>query len=112
MKKSDEKRLQSAIEDILWMAARYAHGRHTYAPSTVRDSVKVFTSIFPDFKIKQDHVIEPPSEDIVGGMSFRSDYLDDIFNKRECEITIVTEYRDGTIQVEPYNSEIIEIKSE
>ena len=78
MEKSDEKRLQSAIEDILWMAARYAHGRHTYAPSTVRDSVKVFTSIFPDFKIKQDHVIEPPTED----MSFRSDYLDDIFNNK------------------------------
>jgi hypothetical protein len=42
MKKADEKRLQSAIEDILWMAARYAHGRHTYAPSMVRDSVAVF----------------------------------------------------------------------
>ena len=82
MKKADEKRLQSAIEDILWMAARYAHGRHTFAPLTVRDSVKVFKDIFPDFKIKQDHVIEPPSEDEVGGISFRSDYLDDIFNNK------------------------------
>jgi hypothetical protein len=82
MKKSDEKRLQSAIQDILWMAARYAHGRHTYAPSMVRDSVEVFRDVFPDFKIKQDHVIEPPSEDMVGGSSFRSDYLDDIFNNK------------------------------
>jgi hypothetical protein len=81
MKRADEKELQKAIEDILWMAARYAHGRHTYAPSMVRDSVATFKRIFPDFKIKQDHVIEPPSEDMVGGMSFRTDYLDDIFNK-------------------------------
>jgi len=80
MKKANEKRLQSAIEDILWMAARYAHGRHTYAPSMVRDSVEVFRDVFPDFKIKQDHVIERPSNDEIGGLSFRDDYLDDIFN--------------------------------
>jgi hypothetical protein len=72
--------LQKAIEDILWMAARYAHGRHTYAPSMVRDSVATFKRVFPDFKIKQDHVIEPPCEDELGGMAFRSHYLDDIFN--------------------------------
>jgi hypothetical protein len=82
MKKSDEKKLQSAIEDILWMAARYAHGRHTYAPSTVRDSVAVFKDVFPDFKIKQDHVIESPTDHEIGGCSFRSDYLDDIFNHK------------------------------
>jgi hypothetical protein len=83
MKAADEKKLQSAIEDILWMAARYAHGRHTYAPSMVRDSVAVFKDIFPEFKIKQDHVIESPADDEVGGTSFRSDYLDDIFNNKE-----------------------------
>jgi hypothetical protein len=82
MKKSDEKKLQAAIENILWMAARYAHGRHTYAPSTVRESVEVFTSIFPEFKIKQDHVIESPIDDDLGGFSFRTDYLDDIFNHK------------------------------
>ncbi len=82
MKKSDEKRLQSAIEDILWMAARYAHGRNTYAPSTVRDSVEVFKDVFPDFKIKQDHVIELPTDSEIGGTSFRGDYLDDIFNNK------------------------------
>ena len=80
MKTKDKQRLQSAIEDILWMAARYAHGRHTYAPSIVRDSVKVFKDVFPDFKIKQDIVIEVPSEDQIEGLSLRSDYLDDIFN--------------------------------
>jgi len=82
MKKQEKKELQKAIEDILWMAARYAHGRHTYAPSMLRDSVKVFQRVFDDFKIKQDHVIEPPSDDQIGGLSFRSDYLDDIFNSK------------------------------
>jgi hypothetical protein len=80
MEKKDEQRLKAAIEDILWMAARYAHGRHTYAPSMVRDSVKVFKDLFPDLNIKQDHVINPPIESEIGGLSFRSDYLDDIFN--------------------------------
>ena len=82
MKKSEEKKLQSAIENILWMAARYAHGRHTYAPSMVRESVEVFTSIFPEFKIYQDRIIKPPTDDNLGGCSFRSDYLDDIFNHK------------------------------
>jgi hypothetical protein len=80
MKTKDKQRLKSAIEDIFWMAARYAHGRHTYAPSMVRDSVKVFKDVFPDFKIKHDKVIEVPSEDQIEGISLRSDYLDDIFN--------------------------------
>ena len=83
MKKQEKIELQQAIEDILWMAARYAHGRHTYAPLMVRESVKVFQSVFPDFNIKQDHIIEPPHEDEVGGLSFRSDYLDDIFNSKQ-----------------------------
>lgn len=83
MNKQDKIELQQAIEDILWMAARYAHGRHTYAPLMVRNSVKVFERIFPDFKINEDHVIEPPFDDEVGGLSFRSDYLDDIFNSKQ-----------------------------
>jgi hypothetical protein len=87
METADEKRLQSAIEDILWMAARYAHGRHTYAPSMVRDSVKVFRDVFPDFKIKQDHVIERPLDEDICGMCFRDDYLDDIFNCIQDETT-------------------------
>jgi hypothetical protein len=63
-------------------AARYAHGRHTYAPSMVRESVEVFTSVFPEFKINQDRIIKPPTDDDLGGCSFRSDYLDDIFNHK------------------------------
>jgi len=81
MKKADEKRLKAAIEDILWMAARYAHGRHTYAPSMVRDAVNTFLDIYPDLNIKQDRIIEPPSEEQLNSFSLRSDYLDDIFNR-------------------------------
>lgn len=81
MKKSDERRLQKAVEEILWMAARYAHGRHTYAPSTVREAVAVFKDVFPDFHIMKDSIINKPSDSEIGGLSFRSDYLDDIFNK-------------------------------
>ena len=83
MKKSNEKRLQTAIEDILWMAARYAHGRHTYAPSTVRESVEVFKDVFSNFNIKQDRVIESPADHEINGMSFRTDYLHDIFNNKK-----------------------------
>ena len=82
MKKKDEQRLKVAIEDILWMAARYAHGRQTFAPSMVRNSVKVFKELFPDFKIKQDHVIEAPKDNELEEASLRSDYLDDIFNNK------------------------------
>ena len=82
MNKKDEQRLKAAIEDILWMAARYAHGRQTFAPSMVRDSVKVFKELFPDFKIKQDHVIEAPKDNELEEASLRSDYLDDIFNNK------------------------------
>ena len=61
------------------MAIRYAHGRSTYAPSMVRDSVNKFKTIFPDWKPRKDIVINPPEEDEIGGMRFRSDYLDDLF---------------------------------
>jgi hypothetical protein len=83
MTQEDEKRLKAAIEDILWMAARYAHGRQTYASSIVRESVKTFLDIYPDFNIKQDCVIAPPREEDIQGLSFRSDYLDDIFNNQK-----------------------------
>jgi len=60
---SKEDKLRGAIEDILWMAIRYADGRRTYAPSTVRRAVKVFKEVYPDFKVKHDITIEPPKEE-------------------------------------------------
>ena len=76
-----EDKLKKAIEDILWMAIRYADGRHTYAPGMLRDSVKVFKEVYPDFKIKEDQTIEPPKEEDLGGISSRQDYLYDLINK-------------------------------
>ncbi len=69
-------KLKYAFENTLWMAIRYAHGRHTYAPSDVRDAVGIFKEVFPDFKLKDDKVI---AEDTYCGIGFKSDYLNDLF---------------------------------
>ena len=83
---SKEDKLRGAIEDILWMAIRYADGRHTYAPSMVRRAVKVFEEVYPDFKIKEDLTIEPPNEDdLKRGSSFIDDYLYDLVNQKKDE---------------------------
>jgi len=82
---SKEDKLRGAIEDILWMAIRYADGRHTYAPSMVRGAVKVFKDVYPDFKIKEDRTIEPPKEEELVDMSFRGDYLYDLINQNKDE---------------------------
>ena len=81
MRKKEKEDLRSAIEDIMWMAVRYAHGRSTYAPSMVRDAFVKIKKVYPDFKLKPDATIEPPNENELGGMSFRNDYLDDLFTK-------------------------------
>jgi hypothetical protein len=79
--KEKVKVLKACFDDIYWMAIRYAHGRHTYAPSTVRDAIKTFKEVFPDWEVKEDKTIEPPKMDMIGGLSLRSDYLDDLFEK-------------------------------
>ena len=76
MKEAD---LKQIIDDILWMAVRYAHGRHTYAPSVVREAVLKMKVVYPGWKLKKDVTILPPEESEIHGMSFRSDYLDDLF---------------------------------
>ncbi len=74
--------LKNIVRDILWMALRYAHGRHTYAPSMVREAMEQYKKICPDYK-HYDVTIEPPDDSDVGGWSFRSDYLDDLIDKRD-----------------------------
>ena len=71
--------LKHCFEEVIWMAIRYAHGRHTYAPSMVRDAVIKYKQIFPDFVLKEDIVIKPPDESELGSYKLRSDYLDDLF---------------------------------
>ena len=73
--------LKKCFDDTIWMAIRYAHGRHTYAPGMVRDAVNDFKKVFPDWEPKEDKVIEPPKDEDIKGIAFRGDYLDDLFKK-------------------------------
>jgi hypothetical protein len=75
--------LKHCFEETIWMAIRYAHGRRTFAPSTVRDAIRDFKKVFPEWEVKNDITIKPPTYDEVGGLSFRSDYLDDLFKSAE-----------------------------
>jgi len=62
--KEDISELCDAFDDIIWMATRYAHGRHTYAPSMVRDACKVrnkFNKI-RKFVIKRDITLDSPKK--------------------------------------------------
>ena len=54
--------LKKAYEDVIWMAIRYAHGRQTYAPSMVRESIKDFQKVFPDWKPRHDITLKPERE--------------------------------------------------
>ena len=70
--------LKDVIHDTLWMAIRYAHGRHTTVPSTVRRAVKKIKEIYPDFNLGEDKTIVAPT---VPHSGFREDYLDDLFDE-------------------------------
>ena len=71
--------LKHCFEEVIWMAIRYAHGRHTYAPGMVRDAVIKYKEIFPDFVLKEDIVVKPPDDSKLDAFNQRSDYLDDLF---------------------------------
>jgi hypothetical protein len=81
MTKKQEQQVKQCFEDTIWMAIRYAHGRSTYAPSMVRDAVKLYQSIYPDFKLKQDVTIEAPHKEDLNLGSCESDYLHDLFER-------------------------------
>jgi hypothetical protein len=70
--------LEKAFTNTIWMAIRYADGRHTYAPDTVRTAVKDFQKVFPGWKPRKDIAIGPPKETEFKGISFKSDYLHDL----------------------------------
>jgi hypothetical protein len=71
--------LKHCFEETIWMAIRYAHGRHTYAPSTVRDAIKHFQSGNTDWKPSEDKTLHKPSEEL-SETPFASfdDYLNDL----------------------------------
>jgi hypothetical protein len=68
--------LEDVIKELFWMARRYAHGRHTYAPSIIRDVAEKMKRICPEFKIEKDETLEKPSDSNL--LHYKDDYLDDI----------------------------------
>ena len=77
-----EKILLNIISEILWMAIRYAHGRHTYAPGVIRDVVNLLKKHFPEYELRKDGTIEPPTLEQLNSVGeFRGDWLDDLLPK-------------------------------
>jgi len=72
-------KLKHAFEETIWMAIRYADGRRTYAPDTVRQAINQFKIVFPDWKPRPDGVIKPPKKEDVKSMNLASYHLHDIF---------------------------------
>lgn len=72
-------KLKRCFEETIWMAIRYADGRHTYAPEMVRSAVKQFQMVYPEWKPKEDITIKRPKKEDVKGFKLVSDYLHDIF---------------------------------
>ena len=70
---------KQAYEEIYWMAMRYANGRSTYAPSMVRDSIKTFQEVFPDWKPRRDPTLKSDREcGFKRPAGLDSDWLDDL----------------------------------
>ena len=71
--------LLKAFDDVVWMAMRYANGRHTYAPSMVRDAIKTVKSIRPDWKPRPDEMLAKDRARFADDpLALESDWLDDL----------------------------------
>ena len=75
---TDLEKLKKALDDVIWMSARYAHGRSTYAPTLVRDAVALRREVDPDWRLAPDQAIEPL--DRTEHYQLRSDDLSDIYS--------------------------------
>lgn len=73
--------LRRAFDDIIVWAARYAHGRATYAPTTVRRAVEVRKRFDPDWKPTGRVGLTPLSPDIT--LAFLGDDLTDLFSPED-----------------------------
>ena len=71
----ENKALREIITDIFWMARRYAHGRHTCAPSIIRDAYHAVKKM--GIVIQHDITLRPPEPDEISPARFRDDWLDD-----------------------------------
>jgi hypothetical protein len=81
MSEEDIQTLRQCYEDVIWMAIRYADGRHTYSPGMVRESVRNFKRIFPDFKLREDITLTKPEDIETNTIASRSDYLYDLIER-------------------------------
>jgi len=81
--------LKYIIKNTLWMSVRYAHGRHTYAPGIIRECVSLLKNLYPNEQfLLPDRTIEPPSpEELKNPMALRSDWLDDLLEDVNEEIS-------------------------
>jgi len=50
--------LEWIIQEIQWMARRYAHGRQTFAPSTYNEAIRLAQDLGMKFKPDNDGLIE------------------------------------------------------
>jgi hypothetical protein len=77
---TDLEKVKRAFESVVWMAIRYANGRHTTAPSTVREAVALYQEVEPDWRPGPDHTLK--TDRAIGFVgepgSVDSDYLDDL----------------------------------
>jgi len=77
----DLETLKEAYTEVIWMAIRYAHGRQTFAPSTVRASIKDFQKVFPDWKPRYDRTLKDDRESMErfgDRLLLKEDWLDDL----------------------------------
>jgi hypothetical protein len=73
---SDLEKLKKAFEDVIWMAARYAHGRSTYAPTMFREAVALRREVDPEWNLAPDPAVKKLER---LEMMSQSDDLTDIF---------------------------------
>ena len=87
------KELKEIFDEVIWMAIRYAHGRHTYSSGVVREACER-RAAFGDFCLSKDIVIERAEkyedlrEDRLGA-TLKTDYLNDLFEIYSGKKTIV-----------------------
>ena len=76
---NDQEKLEKCFNDVIWMAARYANGRSTYAPSMVRDAVQLFKEVYPDWELRPDKTILADKCQRMESYNLGSDWLHDLY---------------------------------
>ncbi len=78
--------IRKIIDDTFYMCIRYAHGNHAGAAQIVRLAIIKLKKVFPDFKLRPDYFIHPPTpEQLAFPGAMLDDYLDDLFQERSEE---------------------------